>query len=36
MEEMLKLHKRLAAAADLPLADLKKLWRAVYGIVDAH
>ncbi len=26
----------LAAAADLPLADLENLWRAVDGIVDAH
>jgi len=26
----------LDAAADLPLADLEKLWRAVDGIADAH
>jgi hypothetical protein len=26
----------VAAAAELPLADLEKLWRAVEGIVDAY
>ena len=26
----------VTAAANLPLADLEKLWRAVDGIVDAH
>ena len=26
----------VAAAADLPLADLEKLWHAVDGVVDAH
>ena len=26
----------VAAAADLPLADIEKLWRAVDGIADAH